>query len=179
MLRAGQWGGWKRLLQAFRTEESEDPALPITHSRQVLERQGCPVHSAKMAGPGALQFQGQPLRQGLARLTGRLEGKSNSLLDISTPFISVKHHHSVVSGPENKLRHRAGKGRLSQAQAMGPGWAGPKLPEQTPDWTMAEERPLGTRGGRRGRRGFLLPAVHWRLTSRSRAGRRTGNPGGP
>lgn len=90
MPRTGQRGGWRRLLQ-LSGPESEGPALPLTHSLgQVSDRQGCPV-CTRRRGPGA-SGPGPALAGGaVARLMGRLEGKRDSPLDVSTPFISTRH----------------------------------------------------------------------------------------
>lgn len=81
------------------------------------------MHSGETGGQSALGSQGQPFSQPLreaavARLMSGSEGKSNSLLDISTPFISTRHHQTQE--PQSpRIRHRAGEGHLSQAQGKG------------------------------------------------------------
>lgn len=92
-LRAGAAGGWKTPLQ---TAESQAKLGPSRRARSNLGFQGCPVYSVEMGGQGALGSWGlpfsQPLREGaVAQLMSGLERKINSLLDISTPFISTRH----------------------------------------------------------------------------------------
>lgn len=100
------------------------PALPLT----------CPVPLGKPQHQGCHAFGGtrSPSASGsvlgrgaVVRLVGwasgsRARGEQLPLVELTTLLLAQNNSNLAAAWPENKLRHRAGEGRLSQGQACIP-----------------------------------------------------------
>lgn len=51
---------------------------------------------------------------------GRARGEQLPLVELTTLLLAQNNSNLAAARPENKLRHRAGEGRLSQGQACIP-----------------------------------------------------------